>query len=132
MVALMPRKYNLLLFLVTALLYPIAGLLLGEPFANPTIADLAVTPAVILLFANFGYIVQSRHGESGVVDERDVQNIDLALAATGVVLLISILTIYVGHAVINEVTPPEVDYLALAAVGTIFVVLAGTEVYQRL
>ncbi|WP_084569088.1 hypothetical protein [Halostagnicola larsenii] len=132
MVALMPRKYNLLLFLVTALLYPIAGLLLGEPFANPTIADLAVTPAVILLFANFGYIVQSRYGESGVVDERDVQNIDLALAVTGVVLLISILAMYVGHAVTNDVTPAEVDYLALAAVGTIFVVLGGTEVYQRL
>ncbi|PLK20221.1 hypothetical protein [Natronobacterium gregoryi] len=132
MVALLPRKYNLLLLLVTSLLYPIAGLLLGEPFTNPTIADLVVTPAVILLFANLGYIVQSQHGESGVVDERDVQNIDLALSVTGVVLLISILVIYIGHAVINEVTPAEVDYLALAAVGTIFVVLGGTEIYHRL
>ncbi|ELZ07155.1 hypothetical protein C479_15267 [Halovivax asiaticus JCM 14624] len=132
MVRILPLKYNLLLFVVTSLLYPIIGLLLGEPFANPTIADLTVLPAVLLLFANLGYLAQSRRAESGVVDERDMQNIDLALAGTGIVLLVSILTMYVGYAATDTGTPTEIDYLALAAVGTIFAVLGGTEVYQRL
>lgn len=132
MATVLPAKYNLLLFLGLALLYPAAGVLVGEPFTEPTIVDVVGTPAVLLLFGNIGFYLQSRRNDSGVVDERDVRNIDFALAGTGVVVLVSIIAIYLGYARTNDAVPVEIDYLALVGVVTMFVLLAGTELYQRL
>ncbi len=128
----LPAKYNFLLFIVPALVYPIAGLLVGEPFTDPTAADLVLLPAVMVLTSNIGYAFKSQHEKSGVVDERDTRNIDLALTVTGMVLLVSITVIYIGYAATSDIVPTEMDYLATAGVVTIFLVLGGTEAYQRL
>ncbi|MDG5821860.1 hypothetical protein [Natronococcus sp. A-GB7] len=128
----LPLKYNLLLFLASALLLPVLGMIIGSPFANPTVTGLLVIPAAVVLGGNLGYYVQTQKGTSGVVDERDVQNIDLAFTGTGITLLVSIVVIYTGYAATDSVAPTELDYLALIAIMTVFVILGGTEIHQRL
>lgn len=132
MARVLPLKYNLLLFVALALLYPVAGFLVGEPFTEPTITELLVLPLVIVVFGNLGYYFRSRRADSGVVDERDVRNIDLAFAGTGAVLLVSIVAIYARSALTAGTVPAELDYLALVGVATIVIVLGGSELYQRI
>ncbi|ELZ06644.1 hypothetical protein [Natrialba aegyptia] len=128
----LPATYNVLLFLVPALLYPIMGVFIGEPFTEPTIVELTVVPAAIVLGGNVAYAVRTEHGDSGVVDERDLRNIHTALAGAGIVLLGSLVAVYVGYATATRAAPAAVDYIALAGVATIFAILGGTELQQRL
>lgn len=128
----LPLPYLLVLFLVLALLNPVAGLVVGDPFTDPSVAELLVLPAVLVVFAAFGHFLRSRRGDAGVVDERDVRNVDRALEVTGIVLLAGILAVYVRSAVTDGVVPGEVGYLAAAGVGTVVLALAGTELHQRL
>ncbi len=132
MSAWLPMKYNLLLFLVSALLIPVVGLFLGSPFDDPSVASLLLIPVVIIIGGNLSFYIQARDGKSDVVDERDIQNLDFALISTGVVLLASIVAIYTGYATTSSTVPAEINYLALAGVLTVFVILGGTEVHQRL
>lgn len=132
MARVLPLKYNLLLFLALALLYPVAGFLVGDPFTEPSVVNLIALPLVLVVFGNIGYYLQSDRDDTGVVDERDVQNIDLAFAGTGAVLLVSIVAIYVRSAVTSGAVPAELDYLALVGVATIVIVLGGSELYQRI
>lgn len=127
----LPAKYNLLLFLVASLLYPVVGVVVGEPFADPGVAELLVVPIGLVLFANLGHAARENRGGAGVVDERDVRNIDLAFVVTAVALLGSMLVIYVRYAIAGGAVPVEVDYLALIGVAAVFAVLGGTELYQR-
>ncbi|ELY97968.1 hypothetical protein [Natrialba asiatica] len=128
----LPATYNLVLFLVSALLYPVLGLLIGEPFTEPTIVELTVVPAVIVLGGNVAYAIRAERGDSGVVDERDLRNIHTALAGAGIVLLGSLVAVYVGYATATRTAPAAVNYLAVAGVATIFAILGGTELQQRL
>ncbi|ELY87977.1 hypothetical protein [Natrialba taiwanensis] len=128
----LPATYNVLLFLVPALLYPIMGRFIGEPFTEPTIMELTVVPAAIVLGGNVAYAIRTEHGDSGVVDERDLRNIRTALAGAGIVLLGSLVAVYVGYATATRAAPAAVDYLAVAGVATIFAILGGTELQQRL
>lgn len=130
--SLLPLQYNVLLFLVPSLVIPAFEVATGTAPADPSLGDLLVSPMILLVLFNVGYYGRTRRGAGGVVDERDVRNLDLALAVVGVVLLGSMVGLYGWYAVSDATVPREVDGLAAVGVVTVLFVLGATEIRQRI
>ncbi|NUB90637.1 hypothetical protein HTZ84_14680 [Haloterrigena sp. SYSU A558-1] len=128
----LPLQYNVLLFLVPSLVIPAFEVATGTAPADPSLGDLLVSPVILLVLFNVGYYGRTRRGAGGVVDERDVRNLDLALAVVGVVLLGSMVGLYGWYAVSDATVPREVDGLAAVGVVTVLFVLGATEIRQRI
>lgn len=128
----LPLQYTLLVFLIPALILPAFEVVTGGSPADPSLGELLVHPTVFVVIFNLAYYGRTRRGAGGVVDERDVRNINLALIATGVVLLGSIVGLYGWYAVDGATVPREIDVLAAIAVGTVLAVLGATEIRQRI
>lgn len=128
----LPLQYNVLLFLVPSLVVPALEAATGNAPADPSLGALLVTPIVFVVIFNVGYYGRSRRGVGGIVDERDVRNLDLALTVAGAVLLASIVGLYGWYATTDATVPREVDGLAAVGVATVLLVLAATEIRQRI
>lgn len=128
----LPLQYNLLLVLVPALIVPAFEFVTGSSPADPSIADLVVASTTGIVIFNVGYYGRTRRGVGGIVDERDVRNLDLALAVAGAVFLGSIVGLYGWYATTDATVPREVDGLAAVGVATVLLVLAATEIRQRI
>ncbi|WP_202979388.1 hypothetical protein [Natrinema versiforme] len=130
--SLLPLQYNVLLFLVPALIIPAFEVATGTAPADPSLGDLLVSPMILVVLFNVGYYGRTRRGSGGIVDERDVRNLDLALAVVGVVLLVSMVGLYGWYAVSDATVPREVDGLAAVGIVTVLLVLGATEIRQRI
>ncbi|QCS44367.1 hypothetical protein FEJ81_17070 [Natrinema versiforme] len=128
----LPLQYNVLLFLVPALIIPAFEVATGTAPADPSLGDLLVSPMILVVLFNVGYYGRTRRGSGGIVDERDVRNLDLALAVVGVVLLVSMVGLYGWYAVSDATVPREVDGLAAVGIVTVLLVLGATEIRQRI
>ena len=126
----LPPTYSFLLFIVPALLLAVVPPLLGAGDLA-SVGELVVVPAVITAFANVGYAVRGGSSPGDVVDERDVRNIGRALSATGSVVLVSLVGLFVWYALKTQQVPSAVAFLAAASLGTVFCVLGATELRQR-
>lgn len=128
----LPLQYSLLLFLIPALAGPALEVVIGSVPADPSLGSLLIHPTVFVVIFNGVYYGRTRRGAGGVVDERDVRNLDLSLVVTGAVLLGSIVGLYGWYAISGGTVPREVDVLAAIAVVTVLTVLGATEIRQRI